>query len=749
MTNHRAREALIAAACAVLLFALAPGQAAGAAAPSSEDVRRAIAAAERFLIAQIQDDGRSAGETDPKNCRYGGKTALLAQALLWARTDTSPGPQLVRAIDWLGKAKLTGTYPVALRAGAWGLLKDPNTLPLLRKDAQWLIRAANASGAYTYTSSGGQAAEVWDNSNSQLALLGVSAAIGRGVEIPPAYLRLVEKHWLSQQQSDGGWAYHATVRMPHPRSYGSMTAAGLASLYICFDNLHAEQFLRCEAPGDSPAAVKALDWLGKRFDARENPAKGVEWYYYWLYCVARVGLAGGHKYLGGHDWFAEGAAALVSHQNSDGSFGYGDRVAETAFALIFLIRGRSPVLVNKLQYPGRWNPRPRDAANLARWMGRQFERTMTWQIVTLDSPPEHWHEAPVLYISGAGPIEIDKAHVAKLRRYALTGGLLLSEAACNSGDFTIDMGKLYARIFPKYPLIRLPAGHGVYSAQFQPKDHAALYGVTNGVRLLAIHAPTDLSLAWQLGPREARLPTYQIAANIWAQATDRTIVHRRDFGLWPQADKAKPVATVRVARLSHGGNCDPEPMAWRRLALRVNNRFHVRLDVSEPMPIADLDANDRPIAHVTGTDSFELSEPEKAAMRKFFAAGGTLVADAAGGSRVFARSVVEQVFPLAGGDKTGDLAQDNPIFLAGPYMLTKVQYRSEYARTLGQSDKTRPRLRAVLKNGRPVVLLSEPDITTGLLGIPVYRLKGYSPDSAEKLMTNILFQTVGVKTEGK
>lgn len=744
-------KASITVACVVSAIALgtAPAQAAGAgaAAPSGESVQRAIAAAERFLASQIQDDGSSAGETNTANCRYGGKTALLVQALLRARADAPRGDKLDRAIDWLGKARLAGTYPVALRACAWGLLKDPNTLPLLKRDAQWLIRAASASGAYTYTSSDGQATDVWDNSNSQLALLGVSAAIERGVEVPPAYLHTVEKHWLAQQQPDGGWGYLTTPRMPHPRTYGSMTAAGLASLYICFDNLHAEQFIRCVAPGDSPAAVKALAWLGKKFDARENPAKGVEWYHYWLYCVARVGLASGHKYLGEHDWFAEGAAALIARQDSDGSFGYGDRVAETAFALMFLVRGRSPVLVNKLQYPGRWNPRPRDAANLSRWMGRQFERAMTWQIVTLDSPPEHWHEAPVLYISGAGPIELDKTHVAKLRQYALRGGLLLSEAACNNGDFTIDMGKLYAKIFPEYPLIRLPAEHGVYSAYFQRKSDTALYGITNGVRLLAIHSPRELSLAWQLGPRDAQLPTYQLAANIWAQATGRKIVHPRDHESWPRPDETAPVATVRIARLRHSGNCNPEPMAWKRLAIRVNNRFHVRLDVSEPMPIGDLDANDRPIAHMTGTDPFVLSEREKTALRKFFASGGTLVADAAGGSRLFARSVTEQIFPLAGGDKTGELAQEHATFQAGPYKLTKVQYRNEYTQTLGQSDKTRPRLRAVLKKDRPIALLSEPDITTGLLGIPVYRLKGYSPDSAEQLMTNILFQAEGIKAK--
>jgi hypothetical protein len=343
-------------------------------------------------------------------------------------------------------------------------------------------------------------------------------------------------------------------------------------------------------------------------------------------------------------------------------------------------------------------------------------------------------------------MDIDSRFAEKLRQYVQQGGTLLSEAACNSGDFTIDMGKLYAKIFPNWPLIRLPAAHQVYSSYFQQKTDAALFGVTNGVRLLAVHAPKELSLGLQMGPRDTNLPIYQLATNIWALATDRTFVHPRDADLWPQADKTEPVATLRVARLRHNGNCDPEPLAWRRFAIRVNNRFHVRLDVSAPMTIADLDANAWPIAHMTGTDPFELSDRDQAALRKFFADGGTLLADAAGGNDLFLRSFDKQVLPLAGDDQTGLLARDNPIFTAGPYNLTRVQYRREYAQTLDIIDKTRPRLQAALKNGRALILLSEPDITTGLLGIPVYRLKGYSPDLAEQLMTNILFQTGRVKT---
>ena len=309
------------------------------------------------------------------------------------------------------------------------------------------------------------------------------------------------------------------------------------------------------------------------------------------------------------------------------------------------------------------------------------------------------------------------------------------------------MGKLYAKMFPNYPLIRLPASHKLYSAYFPlGKDAAPLFAVTNGVRLLAVHSPKELSLSLQMGPRDAQMPTYQLTANIWACATDRNMVRPRGEQAWPAEDKTPPRATIRVARLAHKANCDPEPLAWQRFARRVKQRFNVRIDVSPLLAITDLDPNAWPVAHMTGTDLLQLTDADKASLRKYLAGGGTLVADAAGGSSLFTKSFAEQVFPLANGDRTGRLAQENPITQAGPYKLDKVQYRSEYAQTLGDSEKTRPNLQAVLKGDRPVIIFSEPDITTGLLGIPVYALKGYTPESAERVMTDILFYVGGVRT---
>ena len=54
-----------------------------------------------------------------------------------------------------------------------------------------------------------------------------------------------------------------------------------------------------------------------------------------------------------------------------------------------------------------WNQRPRDVANLARWIGKQSEQDLNWQIVNLAAKVEDFHDAPILYISGSTPLTFD------------------------------------------------------------------------------------------------------------------------------------------------------------------------------------------------------------------------------------------------------------------------------------------------------------------------------------------------------
>ncbi|HUU58503.1 MAG TPA: DUF4159 domain-containing protein, partial [Phycisphaerae bacterium] len=236
---------------------------------------------------------------------------------------------------------------------------------------------------------------------------------------------------------------------------------------------------------------------------------------------------------------------------------------------------------------------------------------------------------------------------------------------------------------------------------------------------------------------------FESMANVAFFATDRALMRGHTADPFPAVKAFEPRATVRVARIRHQGNCDPEPLAWKRLAILMANRHRVKLDVSDPMGIRDLDPTKWPVAAITGTEKFSLSPEESAAMKKYLAGGGTLIADAAGGAEPFAESVEREILPLVGNSLKGPLVPGHPIFRR-PEPVEKVRYRRALAMTLGE-DKNNPRLQGVEKNRRLVIVYSPDDLTGGLVGYSRYGLRGYAPDVAVKLMTNIVCHAAGVK----
>ncbi len=704
-------------------------------------VDRAIQGGVKFLLSQITEDGSVQAETRSDDSRHAGRTAIAAYALLAAKVDPKT-PELTRALEWLMNAKPFGTYAVSLRACAMAEWNGPKAMGVLGRDVDWLTRADGDDGAYTYTSQAGGKNGAFDNSNSQMAVLGVWAAYQRGMKIPEAYWRKVEAHWHRQQRHDGGWNYHSGSGGGGGGSYGSMTAAGLATLFITMDSLHSMDFARVGTTADYKPISDGLKWLGEHFSVKTNPQRGAH-RYYWMYSLERVGLASGYKYFGGHNWYAEGARALISLQSEGGSWGSRrSLVSDTAFALLFLVRGRYPVLVNKLRYSGRWNGRPRDMANLVRWLSWNFERPVSWQVVDIDFPLSDWHDAPILYISGAGACEFSDKQVAKLREFVLQGGTILSEAAGNSGDFTLDMQKIYRRMFPGLKMQRLGDEHPIYNMYFQPSKSArrgapgGLLGISNGVRSLVIHSPRELSLGLQEGYRPKTRPWFELLTNIYFLATDKGILSARGTTYWPTASAFEPAATIHITRVKHGGNYDPEPLAWKRLGIVMGNRYRLKLAVSDPVEIVRLDAMSHPLAVMTGTDAFTLSPEQAAALKKYLQGGGTLVIDAAGGSRTFDEAVYKQILSLLDNAEYGPIPANHPIY-RWPEPAGQVTYRRGLAVALGAARRE-PRLRGILDGDRLAIIYSRDDLTAALVGYQFHGIRGYSPRSAVALMANII-----------
>ncbi len=697
----------------------------------------AMAKAVSYLTAAINDDGIVDGEYPLDNARslYGGKTALVAYALLMAEVDYNKGP-LSKCIKWLTEAKLNGTYAVAFRACAFSMIKKRPYRQILGADAKWLMDYIAKNGAYTYGEPAKTDPNIYDNCNSHVAVMGMWAASQAGVPVPLKYWQSVRNHWDDEQQGDGGWGYNIPHDASTTTSYGSMTAAGVATLFACNDALNRKDFIRCTITKDPERISNGLAWLENRFTVEENPGKRQNYYYYWLFALERVGLISGRKYIGSHDWYREGVRELIRTQRNNGSWGYGDRVADTAFALLFLARGRHPVLVNKLQYTGNWNARPRDMANVTAWISYNFERNVRWQIVKADSPMDDWRDAPIMYISGAGPIELTVPQIENLRTFVLQGGLIVSEAAGNNADFTLDMQKIYKRMFPEFALARLADGDIVKTLHFKPEVGKGLSGISNGARLLAIHAPQEMSLALQLGPTDNYRPWFEQFANIYLYQTDLGNVHRPEGLSWPVAKKFEPKATIRVARLKYRGNCDPEPLAWQRFATVVGNRYSIRIETSELMPAGELDPEKWPIVYIAGTTNVKFSRRELAFLKAYLVTGGTIIAEAVGGSERFAKAVEDQIFPLLPGAWAGSFAASR-VSLEGPAAADRVYYREPYADTLGNMKDT-PRMKGVIDDDKIKVVLITDDVSGGMVGYPCYGLHGYTPESAIIVVTNLL-----------
>jgi hypothetical protein len=570
-----ARAALLAV---VMLAPVFWPMAAKAQTPKAEDqygrVDEAITKAAAYLWAQWQDGHWPEGAPGANPRDLGGRTALCAYALL-AAGENYQAERMAATLDWLSRTELKSVYARSFRAMAMSLVPLAKSGHTLRDDVQWLIAAARPDGAYDYTPFQG-GTDAWDNSNSQTALLAVWSAAERGIDVPAEYWRREERHWLACQTGEGGWSY-TTAQRP---AYGSMSAAGLASLFICHDAVHHDEYVRVQADTSYPPIERGLAWLGKNFSSQENPGKGPQYFHYYLFAIERVALASGYKYLGRRDWFGEGAAELLRTQGPDGGWG---NLEDTSLALLFLARGRLPIVFSKLRYEGAWNARPRDLAHLTRWVENNFETPVRWQVLDVSVPESEWLEAPVLYISGAAVPKFSPADIAKLRAYALSGGLILSEAAGNSPAFNLAMQDLYAKIFPEWPLAPVAADHTVFSSQIGLDRPMKLMGVSNGIRLLAVHSQADLSKTWQANETAGREDAFRLAANVYFYATDAELLRRHGPAISAAAGPVlDPRRTIEVALLTGAGLTNPEPMAYERLADRMQRECAAKLAFSAP-----------------------------------------------------------------------------------------------------------------------------------------------------------------------
>ena len=327
--------------------------------PLVEQVRKSIERSKDYLMRRPRDghwDIEDAGNT-------GGPTCLVLLALLNAGVPPDD-PVIERGLQWLRNhvkiSPSSQTYVVGLETMVFCLAGKDGDRPRIQQNVNWLENAKVIKNGmlqgWTYTNQKGGMA---DNSNSQYAILGLHEAQNAGIPVHSQTWKEIGQLYMKSQVRDG-WAYHTGM----PQQTLTMTTAGLCGLLMASMDLNRDRdfttreghWSHCGVYKESENVAGAQKWLANHFPNLDQIGD-MQHLFYCLYGLERAGRLTGLRFIGEHDWYRVGCQFLVRTQGADGSWhgkdiGESGTIIPTSFALLFLSKGRTPVLISKVPFDG-------------------------------------------------------------------------------------------------------------------------------------------------------------------------------------------------------------------------------------------------------------------------------------------------------------------------------------------------------------------------------------------------------------
>lgn len=761
-------------------------------------VLSAIERAQQFLFSQ--QGGNGAFNTKSFGTHEVGATGLVLLALLNSGVPADD-PRIVRGLEYLRDVHTeepTETYDLSLMIMALAAADQPrdrgNIARLAQRLESYQHRSGAAGAAWGYGARDAAPGAWWDNSNTQFALLALREAAYSGAIVDESVWRSAQEHWLNQQSNRGnarsgsGWGYNEGRDVG---GTGSMTVAGISSLTITssmlrdFDDETEDGRIDCCGMVDDEERLnRALEdgilWMAQNFSVRTNPGEG-GWHLYYLYGLERAGRLTGRRFFGEHDWYRTGARFLVDTQ--DVRFGHWradrgqqDPVVGTSLVLLFLSKGLSPVLINKLKFGtaagggepdhSYWNQHPRDINNLTNYVsGRDgWPKLVTWQVLDLEQAAENGGpsvlmQAPIQFMGGSSnPNVISDAEVSLLREYLVQGGFLLGVQACERAEFDQGFRNLITRLFPdgSFELKKLPDTHDVYRSEFVLTDNPPeLWGVELGCRTAIIYAPYDHACRWDRWMRHdpperpaavrAQVDnSMKLGVNVVAYVTGRELADWLEAPSLVDLDADDPLNRGRltIARLRHTGGWDTAPNALQHVRLSLQN---IGIDMSPLSPT--IAANDEtlfnyPLLYMHGRTNFALTAEEREQLSLYLRNGGFLFADASCGAPQFDasfRELMSQVLglPLVRIPPDHELYQ-NPLGHDIRQVRRRIPTGDERSALDIEERVGEPILEGVEIDGRYAVVYSKYDLSCSLERKATVACVGYPTEDASKIAVNIV-----------
>ena len=754
------------------------------------DPARVLSAIDRGVgYLKRQQTGR--GAWDDMSGYPGGATALCALALLNAGIEPADST-ISKALDYLRQIEPRKTYVVSLQTMAYCAAEPARDRARIAKLARWLEKAQQKEGPYAggwgYESGFNSA----DPSNSQFALLALYEAQQAGAEVKEETWRRAAAYWRKRQNENGSWSYQDNAS---DLASGSMTCAGVGALLIADlaqsagdARVEGGRVLCCQPHKEDDAIERGVAWLGRNFSVRGNPAGGrvrSQWHYYYLYALERAGRLSARRFIGLHDWYREGTEQLVRSQDSLSDSWSGAELegqypqVTTALALLFLSKGRRPVVMAKAHQPEApdpeaWDRHRRDAAHLSSAASKAWGLPMTWQRVDpLRASATDLKASPILYLSGDAVSGV-VGQGPKLREYLDQGGFLLAESPCDGGApaSRTEIERLVSAIFPEpeYQLKRLPSSHPLWRMERLVRPDSdyvgSLWGVEYGCRTCMVFCDRDLSCYWELDSPASRdeLPpkirqrvddAQTVGLNVLAYATNRE-PRGKEQQFVEQAtrldvDGPNRRGVIEIAKLRHTGGCNDAPGALANL-LRAASQGETRLSVA-PTPVEV--APDDPalprwhFAFMHGRRDFKLSPQERRALRDYLMNGGTLLADSICASSEFTTAFRRELGKAIPGARIERIPASDPLLTEayGGYDIRVVELRdpqpvADNQPLAARVRRTSPVVEGIRIDDRWAVVFSPYDLSCALEQHEAIECRGYRREDAARIGLNVLLYSI-------
>ncbi|MEX0586731.1 MAG: DUF4159 domain-containing protein, partial [Pirellulales bacterium] len=446
----------------------------------------------------------------------------------------------------------------------------------------------------------------------------------------------------------------------------------------------------------------------------------------------------------------------------------------TSFALLFLAKGRRPIVVGKFQHGegNDWNRHRHDLDNLTRYVEPRWKMDLSWQIVKArNATLDDLRQTPVLFISGKQDLALDDATKKLLRAYVDAGGFIFAENCCEGPGFDQSFRAFVAEMFPEGELRPLDdPSHPIWSAEeaVNPKyiDRHPLWAVNAGCRIGVVYCPKNLGCYWELG-RPGRDRAYskavqdeidfcfKVGLNVLAYATSRRLKFKYEIPI-VAPEKVKTDSergTIYVAKLKHPGGCDDAPYALQNLLEKASAELHVRVSTERRLvPITDEAISEYHFLFMHGKRDFQFTVSERKALKQYLERGGTLMADSINSNLEFAtafRREMKAIFPerpLESVPATHPMITPDAENRYGVYDISRVTLREPVAapgakRTVKET-RIAPRLEAVTLGGRVAVLFSPYDLSCALETHESLLFPGYAREDAYRIGLNALLYSL-------